>query len=117
MGYDVGQGDVLGRDDRLVGHWGRTERRPSGPLTEIVDRVLDLEPDGTYRRERSSLLEVPEGSRPPTQQPRETRERIGLWYARAGQILLSAGLQGYRVQQFRLEASSLVLDEETWTKR
>ena len=105
-----------GRDPGLVGHWLRTERRPSGPLTEIVQRTLDLSEDGTYRRERSSLLEVPEGSRPPTQQPRETRERIGLWYAHDDRLLLSAGLQGYRVQTVRRDGDGLVLDEEGWTR-
>ena len=104
-----------GREPGLVGHWRRTERRPSGPLTEIVERTLDLDEDGTYRRERHSLLEVPEGSRPPTQQPRETRERIGLWYARDDRLLLSAGLQGYRVQSVRRDGDGLVLDEEGWT--
>ena len=104
------------RDDRLAGAWRRTERRPSGPLTEIVERRLDLLDDGTYRRERSSLLEVPEGSRPPSQQPRETRERIGVWYANGDRILLSAGLQGYRVLNARRDGDSLVLDDENWNR-
>jgi len=104
------------RDERLVGHWRRNERKPSGPLTEIVERTIDLEDNGTYRRERKSLLEVPEGSRPPTQQPRETRERIGLWYTRDEQLLLSAGLQGYRVQRVRRDGEGLVLDDEGWTR-
>lgn len=105
-----------GRDERLVGRWERTERRPSGPLTEVVERQIALEADGAYRRERSSLLEVPEGSRPPERQPRERRERTGLWYSQPGSILFSAGLQGYRVMSCKIDGQRLILEDEPWTR-
>ncbi len=103
------------RDHALQGRWERTERRPSGPLTEIVERSLTLDSDGSYHRLRSSLLEVPEGSRPPERQPRERRERIGLWYTQPGKLLLSAGLQGYRVTSAEIDGGRLILDGEEWT--
>ena len=106
------------RTEELVGSWSYTERRPSGPLTEVVERLVELAPDGQYRRVRTSSLELPDSSDGEASRPKEVKERTGQWYSRKGELLLSAGLRGYRVKK-RLDSGGpgeLNLDGVLWSR-
>jgi hypothetical protein len=118
--------DILGsvnwpswsRDEDLVGSWSHTERRPSGPLTEVVERLVELAPDGQYRRVRTSSLELPDSIDGQPSRPKEVKERTGQWYSRKGELMLSAGLRGYRVQRrvASAKAEELNLDGILWSR-
>ena len=107
-----------GRAKDLVGNWAYTERRPSGPLTEVVERRVELAPDGQYRRTRTSSLELPDSIDGQASRPKEVKERTGQWYSRKGELMLSAGLRGYRVKK-RMASNKpeeLSLDGILWSR-
>lgn len=106
------------RQAQLFGSWKHVERKPSGPLTEVVERSIELSPDGSYRRVRSSILELPKAAEESTSQPGEIKERNGHWYSRDGQLMLSAGLRGYRVRVAELteKGGDLRLDGDIWSR-
>jgi hypothetical protein len=106
------------RDEALFGSWRHIERKPSGPLTEVIERSLDLSPDGQYRRLRTSSLELPDEAEGQSARPKEVKERNGQWYSREGELMLSAGLRGYRVRKTEVGTSKdeLALDGIVWRR-
>jgi hypothetical protein len=104
------------RDDAIFGTWTHVERRPSGPLTEVVERSIALAPDGQYKRLQISSLELPDSDGVQPSRPKEVKERTGQWYSREGEIMLSAGLRGYRVRKRGVDTkpSELSLDGIVW---
>lgn len=106
------------RAESFFGSWLHIERKPSGPLTEVIERQLHLSPDGGYRRTRSSSLELPDESDGQPARPKEVKERIGQWYSRDGELMLSAGLRGYRVRKAKAGSSrdELFLDNTVWNR-
>ena len=106
------------RSENFFGAWRHVERNPSGPLTEVVERRLELSPGGGYRRTRSSILELPDEPQGTSDRPKEIKERVGQWYSRRGELMLSAGLRGYRVRaaEWGGGPNELILDGTMWKR-